>query len=170
MPKIKLCECGCGKPTKIITHKSTRLKRVKGEYSRFIQGHHLKILKKSKKHKERIGFGNFKGGRVSRNGYVYIYVKNHPYAVKYGATRYVKEHRLVMEKHIGRYLKPTEVVHHIDGNKENNNLSNLALFLNQSAHAKFHYILNNINGINKLKGGINKQNGKKDSIIKNRPS
>jgi hypothetical protein len=65
------------------------------------------------------------------------------------------EHRLIMEKHLGRYLFPTEVVHHIDGDVINNKLSNLFLFPNQSAHAKFHHILNSNK---KLKGGL-KQNG-----------
>ena len=32
-----------------------------------------------------------------------------------------------MEKKLGRYLKPNEIVHHIDGNKQNNKLSNLKL-------------------------------------------
>lgn len=37
------------------------------------------------------------------------------------------EHRFVMEKMLGRPLKNTETVHHIDGNKINNNPSNLEL-------------------------------------------
>ena len=36
---MKLCECGCGQPTKIITMNSKKNKRIKGEYSRFIIGH-----------------------------------------------------------------------------------------------------------------------------------
>lgn len=39
--------------------------------------------------------------------------------------REVKEHRAVMEAHLGRPLRPDELVHHIDGNKLNNDLSNL---------------------------------------------
>lgn len=156
MTKIKLCECGCGQPTAMITHTIKAMGKIKGEYNRFIFGHHLKVLKKSEEHKKKIGLGNFKGGRILRKGYVYIYIKDHPHAVKYGNTKYVAEHRLIMEKHLGRYLKPTEVVHYIDGNIKNNILSNLMLFPNQSAHVKFHYVLNNAKKINKLKGGINK--------------
>jgi hypothetical protein len=37
-------------------------------------------------------------------------------------------HRWVMEKNIGRKLKPTEVIHHRDGNKRNNSIDNLELF------------------------------------------
>jgi len=158
MNKTKLCECGCGKPTIRILKNNKKLGRVKGEYNRFLRFHHLKILKKSEDHKKKIGLGNFKIGRILRRGYIYIYIKKHPYSIKYGVTRYVPEHRLIMEKHIGRYLKPTEVVHHIDGNTKNNIISNLILFPNQASHSKLHYILNNINKINKLKGGVN--NGK----------
>lgn len=49
-------------------------------------------------------------------------------------TRY---HRAVMEKHLGRKLTRDEVVHHIDGNKFNNDISNLQLLTN-SEHARLH--------------------------------
>lgn len=47
------------------------------------------------------------------------------------------EHRLVIEKHLGRYLSTNEVVHHIDGNKSNNSLENLQLMTNEE-HSRFH--------------------------------
>ena len=47
-------------------------------------------------------------------------------------------HRVVMEQMIGRPLKKGEIVHHIDGNKRNNDPSNLMLFKNQSEHCKYH--------------------------------
>jgi hypothetical protein len=53
----------------------------------------------------------------------------------------VYEHRLVMEKHLGRYLKPEEVVHHIDGNPGNNVLDNLMLFPNDGEHSAHHRAL-----------------------------
>lgn len=40
---------------------------------------------------------------------------------------YQREHRIVMEKHLGRYLSDDEHVHHKDGNKSNNVLDNLEL-------------------------------------------
>ena len=52
-----------------------------------------------------------------------------------GTTR--DEHRLIMERHLGRTLLTSEHVHHIDENKRNNQLSNLLLISN-SDHAKEH--------------------------------
>jgi hypothetical protein len=76
---------------------------------------------------------DWKGGRVKLGGYWYIYSPEHPGRTK---QRRVAEHRLVVEKHIGRYLTRKEVVHHIDGNPENNDISNLVLFSNNGEHLK----------------------------------
>lgn len=46
-------------------------------------------------------------------------------------------HRVIMEKHIGRKLGRNEHVHHIDGNKRNNDISNLEL-MSASNHAAHH--------------------------------
>jgi endogenous inhibitor of DNA gyrase (YacG/DUF329 family) len=45
------------------------------------------------------------------------------------------EHRLVTEKSIGRYLASEEVVHHKDGNKSNNDPSNLEILSPQDHNA-----------------------------------
>ncbi len=47
-------------------------------------------------------------------------------------------HRVIMEHIIGRELLPTEVVHHIDGNKQNNSPENLQLFSSKAEHSRFH--------------------------------
>lgn len=67
---------------------------------------------------------NWNGGIKIHLGYRCIKCEEHPFAV----NGYVREHRLIMEKKIGRFLKPNEVVHHIDGDKLNNNIKNLKLF------------------------------------------
>lgn len=47
-------------------------------------------------------------------------------------------HRFMAEKMIGRKLKPGEIVHHIDGDKQNNHPDNLAVLPSQSAHMAIH--------------------------------
>lgn len=68
---------------------------------------------------------HWKGGRIrDAKGYIRIYCPEHPYAT-FG---YVAEHRLVVEKRLGRFLLPGEIVHHIDGIKDHNDDSNLELW------------------------------------------
>jgi IMP dehydrogenase/GMP reductase len=51
---------------------------------------------------------------------------------------YMDEHRLAVEKDLGRALKTGEVVHHINGVKEDNALKNLHLCENSSEHEGLH--------------------------------
>jgi hypothetical protein len=67
-------------------------------------------------------------------GYILISKHDHPFAKKNG---YVLEQRLVMENHLGRYLKPEEIVHHRNGIKTDNRIENLEL-TNPSDHARKH--------------------------------
>ncbi len=60
--------------------------------------------------------------------------KKRGYRKRYGKA----EHRVVAEEMLGRPLKPGEVVHHIDGNKQNNAPENLMVFESSSAHLAFH--------------------------------
>lgn len=79
---------------------------------------------------------NWKGGVYLAGGYVKVKVKEHPAKDKRG---YVLLHRLVMEDYLNRYLKDDEFIHHKDGDKLNNDLSNLELVYSEK-HAKEHYI------------------------------
>ena len=75
----------------------------------------------------------WKGGRFhSSNGYIWIYKPDHPHATTAGRGHYILEHRLVMEKLLGRYLLPNEVVHHINSIRDDNRLENLVLTTNSN--------------------------------------
>lgn len=77
---------------------------------------------------------DWKGGKTrDRAGYVLVYCPDHPRA-KLG--RYVQEHRLVMEQHLGRYLEPQEVVHHKNDIRDDNRIENLQLFANNTEHLR----------------------------------
>lgn len=86
---------------------------------------------------------SWKGGKTNtyshgnnKNSIEYVKVKlrSHPYCDKDG---YVREHRLVMEKFLGRYINKNEVVHHINHDGLDNRIENLQL-MTRSEHTKLH--------------------------------
>lgn len=69
---------------------------------------------------------NWRGGKKQHmDGYVTVYRPTHPAAK---SSNYVLEHRLVMERYLGRYLLPEETVHHKNGIKHDNRVTNLELW------------------------------------------
>jgi hypothetical protein len=80
---------------------------------------------------------NKRGWTEDRRGYRYIYASGHPYATKNG---YYEQHRLVMEQRLGRYLLPTEDVHHVNGIKNDNRVENLTV-MTHGEHARLHVLV-----------------------------
>jgi hypothetical protein len=111
------CKCDCGEK---LSEKSIE------NGSKFIQGHSLR----GKNH------WGWNGGKSKTYlGHIQIRQPNHPFATKRG---YVREHRLIMEKHLGRYLKKCEEVHHINGIVNDNRLENLVI-LTKREHTSLHH-------------------------------
>ncbi len=79
------------------------------------------------------GHPNWQGGRRQVGRYWSLSMPEHPLATKNGL---VLEHRLIVEARLGRYLTRDEVVHHIDGNPENNDPTNLAPFATNADHLR----------------------------------
>ena len=74
----------------------------------------------------------WKGGRRKDDkGYIELRSPDHPNA----SNGYVLEHRLVMEKKLGRYLNSNEIVHHQNGVRDDNREENL-IVINHSKHKK----------------------------------
>lgn len=118
----KPCKCGCGENVKI---RRWHLQPSK-DIPDFIMGHQQ--------------FGNkrgWKGGIAKAGEYRLVYMPNHPYANSMGKG-YVRRSRLVMEKHLGRYLRFDEVVHHINGKRNDDRIENL-MILSNSEHLSLHH-------------------------------
>ena len=122
------CSCGCG--------------RTCGIGSSFISGHNLKLLKRTSSWNKKIGMAQkaawdnvrkrmpVGSKRISHDGYVIVKFKKD----NADGRAWRGEHLLVMEKMVGRKLRPGEQVHHIDGDRKNNLPENLFLCKNVSEH------------------------------------
>lgn len=110
-----------------------------GSYSRRKVGarnYTPEFCKKISDHRKAWWAERAKGTRINSNGYMEY-------------TQGDMEGRLVhvveMEKRIGRRILPDEVVHHIDGNRSNNESDNLAL-MTSSGHSRMHRLQEAMDG------------------------
>jgi hypothetical protein len=72
---------------------------------------------------------------ITKHGYDITYKPDHRLCNHRG---YVKKHRLFMDELLGGTLGNDEVVHHINGDKADNNINNL-MCISNSAHVKIHH-------------------------------
>lgn len=83
---------------------------------------------------------NWRGGKTHHLDYVLIALnpKDFFYPMTRKGSNYVREHRLVMAKHLGRNLQRWEIVHHKNGIRDDNRLENLELVSSNGQHIKEH--------------------------------
>lgn len=89
---------------------------------------------------------------TDKRGYIYVYFRAHPHCDKEGR---IFEHRLIMEKKLGRYLFPFENIHHKNGIRNDNRIENLELWVKtQPAGARVEDVVKWAKEIVKLYGGV----------------
>lgn len=94
-------------------------------------------------HKEAIKNGRTKWGEEKAKG---VSLKPNGYIeITRGNNKGKSVHVSIIERRIGRSLLDDEVVHHIDGNKQNNDINNLSL-CTRSGHARLHRFEDRLSG------------------------
>lgn len=64
--------------------------------------------------------------------------KNQPYSIITINGKNIKKHRYIIEKIIGRTLNKKEIIHHINGDKQDNRIENLYICKDRTEHTKIH--------------------------------
>lgn len=130
--QMRLCRCGCEQQVK----EYYRYGRFKG-YRKYAEGHAPKTnekwaeaiskgLKKAYKEGRKIPPMEGKTGNKNpnwKNGYI----SKHGYHIKHSDGKDYLVHREIMEKYLGRPLKKEEIIHHLNGIKNDNRIENLCI-------------------------------------------
>jgi len=131
-----------------ITKESYRRKKLKN--SNYCRDCHSKTLQKGIKRPQfsENNSGRWKGGEyISTDGYIMTKIKDD--FLESGRQVYKRKHVIIYEEFLGRQLKTQkggggEQIHHIDGNKQNNELSNLVLCSDSKDHRLLHASLEKV--------------------------
>ena len=102
---------------------------------------------------------NWKGGRYRHNsGYILVLLReDNTYFPMANPQGYVFEHRLVVANSIGRCLLDKEIVHHINGVKDDNDVKNLELLPNLASHLPYIFLQEQINILQEQVTDLHKQ-------------
>ena len=96
---------------------------------------------------------------ISSDGYIMTFVyKENP---KNKWECYKKKHIVIMEEYLGRKLEKGEVVHHIDGIRQNNSIENLVIMTEHKGHRLAHNSIQQIGYLLYRKGilGFDRNSG-----------
>jgi len=107
---VKMCSAEC-----LSRHRKSTCSTVMKKWTKENKGKNVKV-----------------GCGITTDGYVWIYMNG-----RNGRANQIKLHRYLMEIKIGRKLNKKEIVHHIDENKLNNDISNLQI-VSISEHNRIH--------------------------------
>src|SRR5262245_12861463 len=114
---LGICNCSCGSEIPI--------RNKKRFLQKFKHGHN----NKGSLHP------NYKDKQITWNNYIYTHRPNHPFAKN---QKRIMEHRVVWEEANNAMLLPWGIVHHKDGNRQNNNITNLEAMM-RSTHCSLHH-------------------------------
>jgi hypothetical protein len=115
---IIYCGCGCGQTLLDIDRR--------GRPHKYLDGH-------GKRGKDN---PSWNGGRKRDQRGYWLILKPEHHETPIGG--YVMEHRIIYEEYHGCCLLPWSCIHHLDGDKGNNNINNLILTSKWEHHKKFH--------------------------------
>lgn len=150
------CQCGCGQRTSIIKYDIPEKGYKAGDCRKFVRFHQIKKPKTEKICVVcGVKFLPLKPSRQDTQITCSAKCRNAHNSMKTAEKRaeqlrgrgegktYPKlngrhKHRVIMEQKLGRPLKPGEIVHHKDEDKQNASPDNLELLKSQSQHASIH--------------------------------